>query len=102
MSMAKMTFSELRGDLTAEELKEIEAAERLPAVFDEDSPAMTAEQLEQFRRVNRENRVKQTVSLRVSPATLKKARQYGKGYTSLLSRLLDEAINDEEMVRRCI
>ena len=63
---------------------------------------MTAEQLLQFKRINRENRTKQTISLRISPDTLKKAKQYGKGYTSLLSRLLDIAINDEELVRRCI
>ena len=32
----------------------------------------------------------------------KKAKQYGKGYTGFLSRLLDEAIKNEEMVRKCI
>ena len=31
-----------------------------------------------------------------------KAKQYGKGYTGLLSRLLDIAINDEELVKKCI
>jgi uncharacterized protein (DUF4415 family) len=71
-------------------------------VFDEGSPAMTPEQLQQFKRINRENRTKPTISLRISPATLKKAKQYGKGYTALLSRLLDAAIDDEELVRKCI
>lgn len=74
----------------------------MPPVFDEDSPEMTAEQLLQFKRMNHENRIKQTVSLRLSPDTLKKAKQYGKGYTSFLSRLLDAAIDDEELVRKCI
>ena len=63
---------------------------------------MTPEQLQQFKRINRENRTKPTISLRISPATLKKAKQYGKGYTALLSRLLDAAIDDEELVRKCI
>ena len=63
---------------------------------------MTEEQLMQFKRMNRENRTKPTISLRISPATLKKAKQYGKGYTGLLSRLLDAAIDNEELVRRCI
>ena len=45
---------------------------------------------------------KPTISLRISPVTLQKAKQYGKGYTGLLSRLLDVAINDEELVRKCI
>ena len=29
-------------------------------------------------------------------------KQYGKGYTGLLSRLLDAAIDNEELVRKCI
>ena len=100
--MAKITLNELTPELTNEELQELEAAESMTPVFDDDSPAMTTEQLLQFKRINRENRTKQTISLRISPDTLKKAKQYGKGYTSLLSRLLDIAINDEELVRKCI
>jgi len=97
-----MTLSELDNGLTDEELSALEAAEARPPVEDEDSPEMMFEQLMQFKRVNRENRTKPTISLRISPATLKKAKQYGKGYTGLLSRLLDAAIDDEELVRRCI
>ena len=95
-------MNELDAGLTAEELREIEAAEKKELVFDGDSPLMMKEQLMQFKRVNRENRTKPTVSLRISPATLKKAKQYGKGYTGLLSRLLDAAIEDDDLVRRCI
>ncbi len=100
--MVKMTMNELNAELTTEELKEIEDAENMHPVFDDDSPAMTMEQLMQFKRMNRQNRTKPTISLRISPATLQKAKQYGKGYTGLLSRLLDEAINDEELIRKCI
>ncbi|MBQ8963385.1 MAG: BrnA antitoxin family protein [Clostridia bacterium] len=100
--MARITMNELTAELTPEEIRELEAAEKMPPVFDEDSPEMTAEQLLQFKRMNHENRIKQTVSLRLSPDTLKKAKQYGKGYTSFLSRLLDAAIDDEELVRKCI
>ncbi len=100
--MVKMTFDELNKELSAEELAELEAAEKKEPVFDKDSPAMSQEQLMQFKRINHQNRVKQTISLRISPATLQKAKQYGKGYTGLLSRLLDEAINDEELIRKCI
>lgn len=100
--MVKMTFNELSQDLTDEELRELEAAEKADPVFDEDSPAMMHEQLMEFKRINHESRTKPTISLRISPATLKKAKEYGKGYTGLLSRLLDAAINDEELVRKCI
>ena len=100
--MVKMTSEELSPELTEEEVHELQAAELKPRVYDEDSPEMTMEQLQEFKRMNRENRTKPTVSLRVSPATLKKARQYGKGYTGFLSRLLDAAINNEELVKKCI
>lgn len=100
--MVKMTMNELSSQLSAEEIQELQMAESMTPVFDEDSPEMTFEQLMQFKRMNREKRTKPTISLRVSPDTLKKAKQYGKGYTGMLSRLLDVAINDEALVRKCI
>ena len=100
--MVKMTFKELSPELTEEEVRELEAAELRSPVYDEESPEMTMEQLQEFNRMNHENRTKPTISLRLSPVTLKKARQYGKGYTGFLSRLLDAAINDEELVKKCM
>ena len=100
--MVKLTLNELNADLTAEELQELDAAEKKEIIFDDDSPLMMKEQLMQFKRINHESRTKPTISLRISPATLKKAKQYGKGYTGLLSRLLDAAIDDENLVRRCL
>ena len=100
--MVKMKLSDLPEELTPEEQAELNAASEKPLLFDEDSPEMTAVMLKQFKRVRREENNKQTVSLRLSPATLKKAKTYGKGYTAFLSRLLDEAINDDAIVRRCL
>ena len=100
--MGKMNLNDLNTELSAEEMQELENAEKKEPVFDDDSPLLMKEQLMQFKRINRENRTKPTISLRISPATLKKAKQYGKGYTGLLSRLLDAAIEDEELVRKCI
>lgn len=100
--MVKMKLNELNTELSGEELQELEEAEKKEPVFDDDSPLLMKEQLAQFKRINHENRTKPTISLRISPATLKKAKQYGKGYTGLLSRLLDAAIEDEELVRKCI
>ena len=102
MSMVKMSIKDLDRTLSDEEMHELEAAEQLHPVFDADSPEMTADMLQQFKRMNQEDRNKQTVSLRLSPKTLKIAKSYGKGYTSFLSRLLDEAIQDESLVRKCI
>ena len=102
MSMVKMSIKDLDRTLSGEEMQELEAAKQLHPVFDADSPEMTPDMLLQFKRMNQEDRNKQTVSLRLSPKTLKIAKSYGKGYTSFLSRLLDEAIQNEELVRKCI
>ena len=100
--MAKLRIKEIDKELSVDELSELETAAACSPVFDEDSPEMTAEMLQQFKRIRKAERNKQTVSLRLSPATLKKAKMYGKGYTSFLSRLLDEAIKDDSLVRKCI
>ena len=102
MNMTKMSIKDIGRELSPEEQAELEAAASLPPVFDEDSPEMTAETLLEFKRMRQSERNKQTVSLRLSPSTLKKAKMYGKGYTSFLSRLLDEAIKDESLIRKCI
>lgn len=100
--MVKMNFHELSSTLSEEELLELNAAEAKEPVFDADSPEMTAEKIAQFHRMHAAPRTKQTVALRVSPKTLAVAKAYGKGYTSFLSRLLDEAIQDEDLVRKCM
>ena len=46
--MAKVMMSEISAELTAEELREIEAASQRPVIYDEDCPEMTDEMLEQF------------------------------------------------------
>ena len=100
--MVTISMNELSYELTDNERKELEDAARKPVVYDEDCPELTEEMLDQFKRANREERVKQIVSLRLSPDTLKKAKALGKGYTSILSRLLDLAINDTELLKKCL
>jgi uncharacterized protein (DUF4415 family) len=92
-------MKDIKSELTEEELKEIAALENRPVAYDEDSPELTIEQIKQFKRMERS---KQTVSIRLSPQTLAKAKALGKGYTSVLSRLLDVAINDDELDKRCL
>jgi uncharacterized protein (DUF4415 family) len=66
---------------------------------------MTSEQYEEFAALaeqKREERKKQVLTLRVSPQTMNKAKALGKGYTGILSRLLELALEDPEMVRKCL
>lgn len=100
--MVIRTTLEDRGSITPEEIEMLERVSRVPIVFDEDSPELTEEELKGFRRVSEENRQernKQTVTLRLSPQALRKAKSLGKGYTSVLSRILESALNDNDVIR---
>jgi len=77
--------------------------EKKPISYDEDCPELSDEELAQFRRISdirNEERRKQTVSLRLSPQAMKKAKSLGKGYTSVLSRILEAALNDNEVIKK--
>ncbi|MDE6425721.1 MAG: BrnA antitoxin family protein [Ruminococcus sp.] len=88
--------------LTDEQKKMLEELKTRPVTPDNDCPELTAEQLKQFARVsekNREERRKQTVTLRLSPHAIRTAKSLGKGYTSVLSRILENALTDAELIK---
>ena len=90
---------------TEEQIMEIEAASARPVVPDEEAPELTLEQYAEMAAIARKRRsqqVKPVVALRISVSTLDKAKATGKGYTGFLSRLLDNAINDPQMVAKSL
>ena len=95
--------ADVKRKLSAEELKLLEILKESPSVPDEDCPELTDEQLKQLAKVSHEKQLenrKQTVSIRLSPQALKKAKSLGKGYTSVLSRVLENALNDNEIIKQ--
>lgn len=98
-------YSELNpGDkLTDEQIAMLKEMEASPAVPDEDCPELTDEQMAKFAEAARERRQrlqnKQTVAIRLSPQALKKAKSLGKGYTAVLSRILEAALADNETLK---
>ena len=52
------TFEEL-GPITPEEIEMLEKASKMPIVFDEDSPELTKEELQKFRRVRDTQKLQQ-------------------------------------------
>ena len=89
--------------LSKKQLKMLEEMEASPITYDEDCPELTEEELLKFRKISdmrNEERRKQTVSLRLSPQAMKKAKSLGKGYTSVLSRILESALNDNEIIKK--
>ena len=88
-----------------EALKEVAKAENRTPVFDEDSPRFTKDEMRRMAQKAKERKKeskKPVVALRVSPSTLELAKATGKGYTGFMSRLLDLAINDPELVKRAL
>ena len=90
---------------TEAQIREIELAASRPITPDEDAPELTLEQYAEMAvlaKARRNKQAKPVVALRISPDTLEKAKATGKGYTGFLSRLLDNAINDPQLVSRSL
>ena len=88
---------------TPEQLKMLADAAKLPFPKDAEYPEFSEEDLKQFKKISevrRTERQKQTVTLRLSPQALKKARSLGKGYTPILSRILENALDNPDTIRR--
>lgn len=98
-------YEELNPDdkLTEEQIAMLKELEASPAVPDEDCPELTEEQMARFAEAARERRQrlqnKQTVAIRLSPQALTKAKSLGKGYTAVLSRILEAALADNETLK---
>lgn len=91
--------------LTKAQIRRIKKAATMPITFDEDSPEYTYEELLEMRDAaikKRAEQKKEVVAIRLSPATIKKAKAVGKGYTGFLSRLIENAINDKDIVSRSL
>ena len=87
---------------TPEQIKMLEKARKLTVSEDDEYPVFTEEELSKFKRISDEKKIgrqKQTVTLRLSGKTLNKAKSLGKGYTSILSRILESALEDPELVK---
>lgn len=90
--------------LTAEQIATLENVSNSPAVPDEECPELTDEQIIKLAEIARAKRqqaqTKQTVAIRLSPQALTKAKSLGKGYTTILSRILETALADNEFIKK--
>ena len=87
--------------LTAEQIAEVEKADAMPITFDEDCPELDEIQLQEIAALAVQQRAERR-TIRVSQDTMKKAKSLGKGYTGIMGRLLDMAINNPEMLKKCL
>lgn len=104
MSTTKVVIN--KGDRPSKEIiEEVKAAAKRPIIFDEESPAFSKEELREMAekaKSRKAEKKKTVVALRISPSTLELAKATGKGYTGFMSRLLDLAIRDPEMVKKAL
>lgn len=91
--------------LSATDMKMLDKAKKMPIIYDEDSPRLSKKMLIEFRHyseVNHKNRTKNTISLRVTKSTKDKLLQLGKGYTSVISRLIEYAFENPTLLKKCL
>lgn len=94
---------DVSSELTEEQLNMLKKMENEPVAYDEDNPPLTKSELKQFKRVSdvikeeRESTRKQNVTLRLSPGAVSKAKSLGKGYTSVLAKIIEKALDNPDI-----
>ena len=89
--------------LSKKQLEMLDKLKDRPIVFDDDLPNYSYEQLvkmEELAKIRRNARKKETITIRLSSNSLNKAKSLGKGYTAVLSRILEAALDDPDIVSR--
>ena len=71
--------------LTSNQLDMLEKAGKMPKSYDEDNPPLSPDELLKFKRVS-----------------VKKAKSLGKGYTSLLAKIIEKALDNPELIESMI
>lgn len=106
MARSQMVYSSLKSTdkPSKKQLEEINNAAKYPPNL-EDMPEIPDEVLKQIAadaKAFREKNNKEVVSLRLTKKTISKAKTLGKGYTSVLSRILDNVLSNEELLKLCL
>ena len=87
---------------TKAQLDEIWAAEKEPITYTELAPQLNDKELAEFKKVNAENRKKVPCTLRISKKSLEWWKSLGDGYTSAMARMLEDAQNHPEILKKII
>jgi uncharacterized protein (DUF4415 family) len=85
-----------------EQIEMLTNAAKLPIHAEAEYPEFSEIELMQFKKISSERkaaRQKQTVTLRLSPKAIEKAKSLGKGYTSVLSRILEKALDNPDTIK---
>jgi uncharacterized protein (DUF4415 family) len=87
---------------TKAQIKEIRDAEKRTITYTDDAPRLSSEELAEFKQINAENRKKIPCTLRLSKKSLEWWKSLGEGYTSVMARMLEEAQNYPDILKKII
>ena len=87
---------------TKAQIEEIRAAGKRPITYTDDAPRLTVRELAEFKQVNAENRRKVPCTLRISKKTLEWWKSLGEGYTAAMARMLEDAQNHPNILKKII
>lgn len=85
---------------TKEQCQEIREVAKRTVLCDEDAPELSLEQMRRYRKAAIDKSAKAMVTLELSKENMDKAHSFGKEYRAVLSRLLELALNDKELIRK--
>ena len=84
------------------QIQEIIAAEKKEIVYTDDAPLLSKKELAEFKQINAENRKKIPCTLRLSKKSLEWWKSLGEGYTAAMARMLEDAQNHPEILKKII
>jgi uncharacterized protein (DUF4415 family) len=87
---------------TIAQIEEIRMAARRPITYTDDAPQLTKEELSEFKKINAEERRKVQCTLRLSKKSLEWWKSIGDGYTAAMARMLEEAQNYPDILKKII
>jgi hypothetical protein len=87
---------------TKAQIDEVRNAAKFPIVYTGDAPELTPDELSEFIKVNARERERVMCTLRVTRKTLEWWKSIGNGYTAVMSRILDEAKNYPDLIKKCL
>ena len=87
---------------TKAQIKEIREAAEKTITYTDIAPQLSDEQLAEFKQVNAENRKKIPCTLRISKKSLDWWKSLGDGYTAAMARMLEDAQNHPDILKKII
>ena len=87
---------------TKAQIREVRAAEKRPITYTDLAPQLSTRELAEFKKVNAENRKKIPCTLRISKGSLEWWKSLGDGYTAAMARMLEDAQNHPDILKKII